>query len=449
MPRREVHQLDEPIFHEPSFGEGKVLPDPTGFEVEHPSDNNIYKQVESLLKTEVVGFDKSRLPPDGLFSLADAYGSRGRKILQTITEAGRIVFHAVGDSGATKQGQQYEDELSVADQVTEDCNITEVANRPSCLLHLGDVVYDFGESAYYYDEFYAPFRNYPAPILAIPGNHDSFVVPGTPEDETPLKIFARNFCAETPIVTKEAGSLHRTAMTQPGVYFALDMPFVRVLCLFSNALEDPGVISSQGGHWNTVPNYQLEFLEAQLIQIRDTAYKGAVVIAVHHPPFSYSPKPSKAGQTGSHGSSTDMLREIDKICQKTGIYPHAFLSGHAHNYQRYTRTINFGNKEIEVPFIVCGDGGHHVNALVRAKRGQQVPEPHFGTKVNYMDVKPAVEATELLLEKYNDNGYGYLRIDADKDSLGIGFHLVNGRSIAQSRFDKVTVDLANHTLTAN
>jgi hypothetical protein len=33
-------------------------------------------------------------------------------------------------------------------------------------------------------------------------------------------------------------------MTQPGVYFALDVPFVRVLGLFSNALADPGVISS-------------------------------------------------------------------------------------------------------------------------------------------------------------------------------------------------------------
>jgi hypothetical protein len=30
-------------------------------------------------------------------------------------------------------------------------------------------------------------------------------------------------------------------MTQPGVYFALDVPFVRVLGLFSNALADPAL----------------------------------------------------------------------------------------------------------------------------------------------------------------------------------------------------------------
>ena len=45
------------------------------------------------------------------------------------------------------------------------------------------VVYNFGESRYYYDQFYEPFRAYPAPIFAIPGNHDSFVVPGTPDDQ--------------------------------------------------------------------------------------------------------------------------------------------------------------------------------------------------------------------------------------------------------------------------
>jgi hypothetical protein len=31
--------------------------------------------------------------------------------------------------------------------------------------------------------------------------------------------------------------------------------------------------------------------------------------------------------------------------------------------------MNFGGKEIDVPFVVCGDGGHNVNSLVRAQRG--------------------------------------------------------------------------------
>jgi hypothetical protein len=449
MPRPDSFALPQPLFHEPVFGENKITPDPTGFIQKHPSDNATYKQLGNLLSTEVVGFDESRIASDALYSLSDAYGDRGTDIVGEIKKAGRIVFHSIGDSGSTTQGKQYADELSVADQLIMDCNTTEVANRPAFLLHLGDVVYDFGESQYYYDQFYAPFRNYPAPIFAIPGNHDSFVVPNTPSGDTPLDIFMRNFCAESPVVTSEAASLHRTAMTQPGVYFALDAPFVRIICLFSNALEDPGVISSQNGHWEAVPDYQLEFLEAQLQKIKSSNYKGAVLLAVHHPPFSYAAKSTTKSPGNSHGCSTDMLRQIDTICAKVGVYPHAFLSGHAHNYQRYTRTVAMKGKQFDVPFIVCGDGGHHVNALVRARRGSEAHEPVFGTSVDYLDINPAVTAKGLLLEKYNDNGYGYLRIDVDKDQLGIGFHLVGKSTIAQSRIDKVTVNLATHEMVSN
>ena len=335
MPRSESHPLPQPLFHEPVFGDGHVTADPTGFIQEHASDKALYQEVENLLKTAVVGFDQSRIGPDQLYRLGDAFGQRGADVVKEIEKAGRIVFHALGDSGATTDGKQYGHELSVTDQLTMDCNITETANRPSFLLHLGDVVYDFGESQYYYDQFYAPFRDYPAPIFAIPGNHDSFVIPDTPAGETPLEIFTRNFCADSPVVTREAASLHRTAMTQPGVYYALEAPFVRILCLFSNALEDPGVISSEHNRWQDVPDHQLDFLEAQLEKIKTEHYAGAVLIAVHHPPFSYAAKTSARGPGGSHGCSTAMLRQIDTLCAKIGVYPHAFLSAHAHNYQRY------------------------------------------------------------------------------------------------------------------
>ena len=40
-------------------------------------------------------------------------------------------------------------------------------------------------------------------------------------------------------------------MTQPGVYFTLDAPFVSIIGLYTNVLEGPGVISSQGGKYPT------------------------------------------------------------------------------------------------------------------------------------------------------------------------------------------------------
>jgi Calcineurin-like phosphoesterase len=437
-----------PVFHEPIFNEAANSVDPTGFATRHPSDNAQYAQLKALLTKSVVGFEKMRGAPNDLFRLRDAYGPHGAQIEQAITKAGKIVFHSLGDSGASNMGT-YKDEVRVGDQVSLDCQTSDDANRPAFLYHLGDIVYSFGESDYYYDQFYEPFRNYPGPILAIPGNHDSFVVPRTPEGQTPLETFVRNFCATAPLIAREARSLHRTAMTQPGVYYTLDAPFVRIIGLFSNALEDPGVISAEGKTWSNVPDFQLEYLEAQLKRIHDEKYTGALLIAMHHPPFSYAPPKGVGGAGGNHSSSSAMLRQIDTICKKFGIYPHAFLSGHAHNYQRYTRTVRFSNRDFDVPFIICGDGGHHVNRLVQGRKGQPPVEPHMGIKVDYLEHKPVVEARGLLLEKYDDINYGYLRITVDKELLRIGFHQVGASSLAQSRFDMVTVDLASHSMVSN
>jgi hypothetical protein len=448
VPRTANTPLSQPVFHEPVFNEGVRSPDPSGFLKPHPSDTAVYKQIQDLLKKDVVGFDQSRAAVKDVYALQDALGAHGPEIVQQIKTAQKIIFHAVGDSGASNAGK-YKNEIGVADQLTMDAQSSNQDNRPAFLFHLGDVVYDFGESKYYYDQFYNPFRNYPAPIFGIPGNHDSFVVPGTPDDQTPLSIFSRNFCAPSPMITAEAASLHRTAMTQPGVYFSLDAPFVRIIGLFSNALEDPGVISSEGKKWLNVPNYQLDFLAAQLKRIKDEKYRGAVLLAVHHPPFSYSPPKKMGGSGGNHGCSSAMLGQIDTICQQQGVYPHAFLSAHAHNYQRYTRTVRFGSSDIDVPFIVCGDGGHNVNPLVQSRRGQPAVEPHPGTKVDYLESKPVLKTSALILEKYDDTTYGYLRITVDKDQLRIGFYETGIKSLAQSCFDMVTVDLASHTMISN
>ena len=445
-------KLSHPVFGEPTFNETTKSLDPTGFLTPHPSDQALYNEISELLTKDVVPFEKSRLADGQFMSLADVYGTHGREVIEHIQTAGKIIFHALGDSGASVEGQKYQNELNVADQVTLDCATSDVANHPAFAFHLGDVVYDFGEKQYYYDQFYEPFREYPLPIFAIPGNHDSFITPGTPHADEPLKTFARNFCSPEIVITPEAKSLHRTAMTQPGVYFTLDAPYVRIIALFSNSLEDPGVISSQlhqEKKWPGVPDFQLAYLEAQLNEIKLKSYKGAVLIAVHHPPFAYAPPPNGTGKAGGHGSSTDMLREIDTICKKVGVYPHAFLSGHAHNYQRYTRTIEFHGQEYDVPFIVCGDSGHNVNPLVRGSKGHPAVEPHPGTSVKYMEAKPAVHSKELLLEKYEDFNYGYLRVTVDDKLLRIGFHQVGVNSLAQSRFDCVTVDLASHQMVAN
>lgn len=54
-----------------------------------------------------------------------------------------------------------------------------------------------------------------------------------------------------------------------------------------------------------------------------------------------------------------MLQDIDTACANTGVWPHAILSGHAHNYQRFTRYLD--NRE--TAFVVAGNGGHALQRL--------------------------------------------------------------------------------------
>jgi len=101
-------------------------------------------------------------------------------IVAAIQSAGKITFHAVGDTGAAKVTRSQTaataigHEAAVADAMVADVQ-NQSANGPAFFFHLGDVVYNFGEAQYYYDQFYEPYRAYDRPIFAIPGNHDGMV----------------------------------------------------------------------------------------------------------------------------------------------------------------------------------------------------------------------------------------------------------------------------------
>ncbi|MGB8738859.1 MAG: hypothetical protein WCD52_00975, partial [Xanthobacteraceae bacterium] len=89
---------------------------------------------------------------------------------------------------------------------------------------LGDVIYSFGEGEYYYDQFYEPYRNYMAPIVALAGNHDGMVAPGA--NASTLTAFLENFCSERFDVAPEAGGLSRTTQIQPGVFYTFEAPLL-------------------------------------------------------------------------------------------------------------------------------------------------------------------------------------------------------------------------------
>src|SRR5215467_5245965 len=150
MPRKLKTPLPQPLFSEPVFSEGVPTPDPSQFQVT-PKDQQFYtKEVEALLKKDVVAFPKASGNPGDLFPMASAWGPHGSDVVNAINAAQTISFQIIGDSGATA-GKTFPSMIKVSDAVTNDFHTSTVAERPSFLFHVGDLVYNFGESNYYYD----------------------------------------------------------------------------------------------------------------------------------------------------------------------------------------------------------------------------------------------------------------------------------------------------------
>ena len=193
-------------------------PDPKKFEITHPSDGAAYKQIDELNREHKLAplpFPAPRGLPEPTLSLAAVLDVSEAALEKQIAKSGQIVFHATGDTGSTRgpESQNLVADKMVADFTDDD------ADRPLFFFHLGDVIYSFGEGQYYYDQFYEPYRDYPAPIVAIAGNHDGMVAPGT--KAASLAAFLENFCAEKFEVAPEIGRArsHRANSTRRVLYF--------------------------------------------------------------------------------------------------------------------------------------------------------------------------------------------------------------------------------------
>ena len=395
----------DPSTPQPVFAQPTPSPDPSGFK--HPVTDQSYAELTNL--EPVPGPTGGAVEP--VLTLAQVYGGAGAAKSAAIQASGQIVFHAVGDTGSVEGPST---QSLVADKMVSDFTEVNPASVPSFFYHLGDVVYYFGEATYYYDQFYEPYRNYPAPILGIPGNHDGVVYASDPAPT--LAAYLANFCATEPVVTPDAGGLVRTAMIQPGVYYTFDAPFVRMLGLYSNVLEDPGVISDEGGSNTVLDSRQIDFLTAALKRVKSEKYTGAVLIAVHHPPFSGD---------STHGGSPQMLADIDSACTAAGVWPHAVISGHVHNYERFTRTVG----KIQIPYVIAGCGGHTPLSTMRGA---------FRTPYQ-------IDST-LTLESYDDTDFGYLRIVVTATTLTIEYHPESDGGVTKTPDDTVTVNLSTRAI---
>jgi Calcineurin-like phosphoesterase len=404
------------------YAESKPSPDETSFQQDNVSEQYYNSPYYLAHENDVQEIPAPRAGAALVLNLSDFVPD---EVASAAAAAGKITFHAVGDTGAAKvsslqtMATAIAQEAGVANAMAADVQSGGV-NGPAFFFHLGDVIYNFGEGQYYYDQFYEPFRDYDRPIFAIPGNHDGMVFGATssaPQNPT-LAAFLDNFCAAAAGPSPDAGGLVRTLMTQPGVYFTLDAPYVSIIGLYSNVLDGPGVISSQSGHFPTLTgDVQLKFLTSELQRLKAERQAGerAIILAVHHPPASVDAK---------HGGSSGVEVDIDSCCKAAGLWPDAILSGHAHLYQRFTRVVNGKN----IPYIVSGSGGYAATAPQTA-----APKAPYTIGDTTLEVDPIID-------------FGYLTVTSDGKTLTITFKTAE-KGVVTVR-DSVSVDLGQGKITS-
>jgi hypothetical protein len=229
------------------------------------------------------------------------------------------------------------------------------------------VVYFYGEENYYYSQFYEPFKAYPAPIFAIPGNHDGMTYNAS---MTSLGSFQQAFCATTPGRWIGAGGILRSTLTQPGVYFTLDSPLVSIIGLYSNCGESLGFLNDA----------QLLFLYQELVRLKALRKNGlpAVIMAIHHFPRWFP------------GQKDPTSTAIDAACKKAGFWPDAVICGHAHLYQRIVRQ----DTGQDIPYVLSGAGGYAITPGEEVGKTFMVQAMKNGTKIaNKMFESGYVRAT--------------------------------------------------------
>lgn len=292
---------------------------------------------------------------------------------------GRLVFHALGDTGGV---HGTETQVAIATAMQDQIRTASAGGRPQFFYHLGDIVYYNGQSRRYIEQFYEPYQYYDAPIFAIPGNHDGdTAVPlgDEPDAEPSLHGFMQNFCSEAP----NQFFKHRTTMTQPYCYWKLEAPFVHVIGLYSNVdgqLDPPGTTRQQS--W-------------LVDQLRSIPQDKWVIVAVHHPCYSLD---------AAHGGYPEIVDALDRAFAIGNRVPDLVLSGHVHNYQRFSREFPGG----AVPYIVAGAGGYANSArsLHKLQKDLVIGQLPFAT------LRPQVS-----LEAYDAANAGFLRLTAEPTRL--------------------------------
>ncbi len=333
--------------------------------------------------------------------------------LDAIKSSGVMTCHTVGDTGDYR-GQQQD---FVAAMMTHDAENLPDQHKLAFYYHLGDVVYFAGDIDKYGDNFYETYSSYPAFIVSIPGNHDC--QPDDPDDgpvdpnKKPLDGWVQNFMAPKPnLLGSSKTTSTRTRLDLPYVYWTFTTPVATFIGLFSNVGETQGEFDDT----------QVEWFQGEL---KTADPDLPLIVAVHHPPFS--------GDT-EHGGSSNVEKVLWEGFKAAKRYPNLILSGHVHNYQRFTSLQG----KIQIPCVVAGAGGYTKLGKLPKVNGQY-PDPDVAIKIS----------DTLTLERYDQDNFGFLRLEIGKDQiLGTYFSApyVAGTSPVGGMTDRWQVDVTARTV---
>jgi hypothetical protein len=215
-----------------------------------------------------------------------------------------------------------------------------------------DVIYPTGSVNEYDPKFFRPYKDYDAPIYAVPGNHDWYDglggfmrvfcgAPGLPPDSHPKTLSAawwRRLFWKNPDATDEKRLAEAERLrarpaqraVQPGPYWAIDAGPLRIVGIDTGIL---GGIDAGQGEWlrrvSQGPKPKI-LVTGKPIYVDDAYHPGVI-----------------------EGGGT-----VDEIVRDPACNYVAAIGGDIHNYQHYP--VRAGDRTIQ--YIVSGGGGAFMHA---------------------------------------------------------------------------------------
>jgi hypothetical protein len=135
----------------------------------------------------------------------------------------------------------------------------------------------------------------------------------------------------------------------------------------------------------------------------------------------------------SHGGYGDIGTALDRAFKTTSRTPDIVLSGHVHNYQRFTRRMD----DKQIPYVIAGAGGYadSERAMHRVAK-----DPSTGKKIK---APFQTSLPDLTLAAYNDTQPGFLRLKVTKTTITCEYYIIDFQDTPKGVSDHFTIPLGS------